>query len=83
MRRLNINTDESPPLNECESKHETKKNKPSVLIKGENCDKTKTVDIGTRLSKIATLLPKSATIKDTMKIKRKRLFKRGESRQVE
>lgn len=38
-----------------------------------DCDKSNL----NKLSKIATLLPKGNTIKDTMKIKRKRLFKKN------
>lgn len=41
--------------------------------KKENCDKI-TLN---KFSKIATLLPKSNTLKGTIKIKRKRLFKRN------
>lgn len=44
-----------------------------VAAKNENCDKSGLA----KLSKIATLLPKSGTIKGTMKLKRKRLFKKN------
>lgn len=45
-----------------------------------NCDKG---TLGTRMSKIATLLPKSKTIKGTIKMKRKHLFKKHDSRTTE
>lgn len=48
----------------------------------KDCD-TGGIAIGAKISKLATLLPKSGTIKGTMKIKRKRLFKKGESRSIE
>lgn len=51
-------------------------------VKKNNCDKSSAV-IGGRLSKIVTLLPKSGTLKGTMKIKRKRLFKKCDPRSIE
>lgn len=55
-------------------------NSPDITVKNENCDKSSLA----KLSKIATLLPKSGTIKGTIKIKRKRLFKKNcDSRPIE
>lgn len=55
----------------------------SVRKDTRNCDKSGSVALGNKLSKIATLLPKGGTIKGTMKIKRKRLFKKTDTRPVE
>ena len=53
-----------------------------VPIKNGNCDKSSGV-LGNKLSKMATLLPKGGTLKGTMKLKRKRLFKKCETRPIE
>lgn len=57
-------------------------NSSSVSLGGENCDRRNTA-MGNKLSKIATLLPKSGTLKSTMKIKPKRLFKRSDSNKLD
>lgn len=59
------------------------RNLSKVLSKNENCDKSGSVALGNKLSKIATLLPKGGTIKGTMKIKRKRLFKKTDTHPIE
>lgn len=59
------------------------KNPTKVSIKNESCDKSGSVTLGNKFSKIATLLPKGGTIKGTMKIKRKRLFKKTDARPIE
>lgn len=74
LKRLDIECD-LPPVSE----DDTQKNPPKEPIKKENCDK-KSIAIGTKLSKIATLLPKGGTIKGTMK--RKKLFKKFDSHTI-
>lgn len=59
------------------------RNSTKIPIKNESCDKSGSVTMGNKFSKIATLLPKAGTIKGTMKIKRKRLFKKTDSRPIE
>lgn len=67
LRRLNI----EEPLPK-QGKHQPQV-ADSTSAKNESCDKGSL----TKFSKIATLLPKSGTIKKTIKIKRKRLFKKN------
>lgn len=62
---------------------EKSKNSAKIPIDNENCDKPSSVALGTKFSKIATLLPKGGNIKSTMKIKSKRLFKKTRSRSIE
>lgn len=78
MRRLNIvckPVEDSPPPKLVE------RGSSDSPVKKNNCDKSSAV-IGGKLSKIATLLPKSGTLKGTMKIKRKRLFKKCDPRSI-
>lgn len=50
----------------------------ATTVRNENCDKKSSH----KLSKLATLLPKSGTLKGTIKIKRKRQNKKSDSSPV-
>lgn len=74
LRRLCLTNDSPQNLDSEDVKNVSQKN--------DSCDKS-SIAIGTKLSKIATLLPTSGTIKGKMKFKRKRLFKKCDSHPIE
>lgn len=57
-------------------------NSTNGSVKSDSCDKKK-VSKGVKLSTIATLLPKGGTLKNTMRLKPKRLFKKYDSRKID
>lgn len=73
LRRMNL-SNASQPL-QPDSKDE--KNSFDVPKQKDSCYKSNNLVSGSKFSKIATLLPKSGTLKGTMKLKRKRLFKKS------
>lgn len=77
FRRLNL-VNVTQPIDKTKDNAPKSNKKIQNLNKSENCDKN-SLHLGNKLSKIATLLPKGGTIKGTMKLKRKHLFKKSDS----
>lgn len=77
FKRLNIDIN-CPNKNE-KSVESSNNEITDISAEGDNCDKSK----GSKLSKIATLLPKTGTIKGKIKMKRKRMFKKHNSHSLE
>lgn len=71
LRRMNLSNGSQPKLDSKEETGSFDVTKPKDSYKSNN------LVSGAKFSKIATLLPKSGTLKGTMKLKRKRLFKKS------